>query len=53
MFCLALSVVVAQPGGGNPGEAPTPIDGGVSLLLAAGAALGGKKAYDAYRKKED
>lgn len=43
----------AQPSQGNPGEAPTPIDGGLSLLLAAGAALGGKKAYDAYRQKED
>lgn len=38
----------AQPGQGNPGEAPTPI-GGVALLVAAGAALGGKKAYDSYR----
>ncbi len=40
-----------QPDQGNPGVNPTPIDGGLSLLLAAGAALGGKKAYDAYKKK--
>ncbi len=41
----------AQPGNGNPGSSPTPIDGGISLLIAAGAALGGKKAYDARKKK--
>lgn len=48
--CTALAIY-AQPGGGNPGFNPTPIDGGISLLIAAGAALGGKKAYDAYKKK--
>lgn len=42
----------AQPSKGNPG-APAPIDGGISLLIAAGAALGGKKAYDARKKKEE
>jgi len=42
----------AQPSQGNPGGAPTPI-GGVALLVAAGAALGGKKAYDAYKNKEE
>lgn len=42
-------------GGGNPGGAPTgpvgavPVDGGLSLLLAAGLGYGAKKAYD-YRK---
>jgi hypothetical protein len=49
----------AQPGppaGGSPpcGEPfgpPCPIDGGVSLLIAAGLAFGGKKAYDANRNK--
>ncbi|MFN8775996.1 MAG: PID-CTERM protein-sorting domain-containing protein [Flavobacteriales bacterium] len=45
------------PGGGAPpcgpplGDPCIPIDGGVSLLIAAGLALGGKKAYDAARKK--
>lgn len=43
----------AQPGQGNPGGAPAPLDGGISLLIAAGAALGGKKAFDAYKKKEE
>lgn len=42
---------MAQPGSGNPGFDPTPIDGGISLLIAAGAALGGKKAYDTYKNK--
>ena len=27
-------------------EVDAPLDGGLSLLLAAGAALGGKKVYD-------
>ena len=39
------------PGGGPPCWPPPciPIDGGVSLLLAAGAAYGGKKIYDALK----
>ena len=39
---------LAQPG--NPGP-PVPIDGGLGLLLAAGAAFGGKKMYDRARKQ--
>jgi hypothetical protein len=44
------------PGGGLPPCGPPfgaicPIDGGVSFLIAAGLALGGKKAYDMSRKK--
>jgi hypothetical protein len=44
------------PGGGSPPCGPPfgpacPIDGGVSLLIAAGLAFGGKKAYDSGRKK--
>ncbi|WP_207492085.1 PID-CTERM protein-sorting domain-containing protein [Aridibaculum aurantiacum] len=31
----------------------TPIDGGLSLLIAAGVGYGAKKAYDARKKKED
>jgi hypothetical protein len=34
------------------GPACIPIDGGVSFLIAAGVALGGKKALDAYRNRE-
>jgi hypothetical protein len=57
---LAISsafAVHAQPGvpGGPPCGGPfgpaCPIDGGVSLLIAAGLAYGGKKSYDMSRKK--
>jgi hypothetical protein len=36
---------------GGPFGAVCPIDGGVSFLIAAGLAMGGKKAYDLTRKK--
>jgi len=56
---LAPMVMSAQPGppggGGPPCGQPfgpaCPIDGGISLLIAAGIALGGKKAYDLGRRK--
>ena len=61
VICLLLLPVMlfAQPGvpgGGGPPcgppfGPPCPIDGGVSLLIAAGLAFGGKKAYDHGRKK--
>ena len=41
-------------GGGNPGGAPAgavPVDGGLSLLLAAGVGYGVRKAYKAKQKK--
>ncbi len=44
--------------GGGPGGHPdcwpppcVPIDGGISLLIAAGAIYGGKKLYDARKEK--
>jgi hypothetical protein len=42
----------AQP---PPPPSPTdvPIDGGLSLLIAAGAALGGKKAWDNRKLKKE
>jgi hypothetical protein len=52
---LVSSALLAQPGGGPPvgGGEPTcwpppciPIDGGMSFLLAAGLAFGGKKLFD-------
>jgi hypothetical protein len=44
-------IVLAQPG--NPGGDPDiPIDGGTSLLLAAGALFGIKKIYDLQKKKK-
>jgi len=55
---VLLSVVAfAQPGPppgppcGGPFGPACPIDGGVSLLIAAGLAYGGKKSYDIARKK--
>lgn len=60
VFCLAaIGVCQAPPTPPSGGAAPCggpfgtvcPIDGGVSLLIAAGAALGGKKAFDLKKKK--
>jgi hypothetical protein len=52
-----ISQDIATPGGGNdPGDGgplggAVPVDGGLALLLAAGAGYGAKKAYD-YRKSQ-
>ena len=58
VLMAAVSEVFAQPGPpdlgppcGGPFGPPCPIDGGVSLLIAAGLAYGGKKTYDISRKK--
>ena len=40
----------AQPDPG--GDPDVPIDGGVSLLVAAGVAYGAKKAYDKRKKNQ-
>lgn len=48
-------VVLAQGVGGPPPCWPPPcipIDGGVSLLVAAGAILGGKRALDLRRSRK-
>ena len=60
VFALVLigsSVALAQgpppPGGGTPNCFPDPcmpIDGGISFLLAAGAAYGAKKMYNSRNK---
>ncbi|MFM9423461.1 MAG: hypothetical protein RIR06_1922 [Bacteroidota bacterium] len=52
---MASAQVPDPPGGGAPpcGEpfgTVCPIDGGVSFLIAAGVALGGKKAYELRKK---
>ncbi|MFM6953678.1 MAG: PID-CTERM protein-sorting domain-containing protein [Sphingobacteriaceae bacterium] len=39
----------AQPGGGSDDTQDVPIDGGVSLLMAAGIGYGAKKMKDAYK----
>ncbi len=38
------------PCGGSFPPCPIPLDGGVVLLLIAGAAYGGKKIYDSVKK---
>ena len=55
----------AQPSGNPPGgpsgstDPPCwpppciPVDGGISVLIALGAAYGSKKAYDFYQSKDD
>lgn len=64
VVCLLLSPLCvfsqAAPfpddGGGPPCDGPfgpvCPIDGGLSFLIAAGVAYGGKKAYDLQQKKK-
>lgn len=47
------TMAVAQGNGGNDPDFPdVPLDGGLSILLVAGAAFGGKKLYD-YKKSSD
>jgi hypothetical protein len=51
LVCMALPLLsIAQAGPDDPNDVP--IDGGLSLLVAAGAAYGIKKYRDA-RKKDD
>lgn len=40
------------PGGCWPPSSCIPIDGGLSFLLLAGAAFGGKKVYDISKKEK-
>jgi hypothetical protein len=54
--CVALPPPPPPPGGGDvPGCWPppcVPIDGGISLLIAAGAIYGGKKLYSKQKEKK-
>jgi hypothetical protein len=56
IFTQALHAQVPDPPGGaappcgEPFGTVCPIDGGVSFLIAAGVALGSKKAYDLRKK---
>jgi len=59
VVALTLSgILCAQPGPppgppcGGPFGPACPIDGGVSILIAAGLAYGGKKSYDMARRKQ-
>lgn len=63
---LASHGLFAQPPGGPPPGGTTgtpppdcwpapciPVDGGIGFLVLAGAALGGKKIYDAQKRKAE
>lgn len=63
---LASHGLFAQPPGGPPPGGTTgtpppdcwpapciPVDGGIGFLVLAGAALGGKKLYDAQKRKAE
>lgn len=49
-ICYAPSLMAQPDPGGDP---DVPIDGGVSLLIAAGVAYGAKKAYDKRKKNQE
>lgn len=52
LFICLPSLVWPQPGGGGPDPDPqVPLDGGVSLLVAAGVGYALKKAHD--KRKEN
>lgn len=68
LFVLLISASIAlhaqpagsPPGGPSGGSNPPcwpppciPVDGGISVLIALGAAYGSKKAYDFYKSKDD
>jgi hypothetical protein len=51
---IALVGLSDDPPPFNPGDpSPIPVDGGVSILLAAGAAYGVKKVRDARKAKAE
>lgn len=55
MFIPELFAQGGPPAGGQPPCWPPPcipIDGGLGLLIAAGALIGGKKAFDLSREKK-
>ena len=53
LISAILLLLIALPAMATPGAPPsTPIDGGLSLLLAAGGVYGVKKIRD-YRKNRD
>lgn len=51
LICVALPMITLAQGPPDPED--TPIDGGLSLLLAAGAAYGVKKYRDGKKVKEE
>lgn len=66
LLFVAVSSANAQPAGGGPPGGPSggdpalcwpppciPVDGGISFLIALGAAFGGKKAFDHFKSSEE
>jgi hypothetical protein len=51
LYFEVLSVPISPGGGGDPGEVP--IDGGLSVLMVAGAAMGAKRIHAARKKQEE
>jgi hypothetical protein len=41
------------PGGGGPASNGVPIDGGLSVMLAVGGALGARRAFSKKKKNEE
>lgn len=51
---LISNLIMAQGGPGDDPDIPDiPIDGGLSFLLVAGAAYGGKKVHEYRKRKKD
>lgn len=63
---FASLTALAQPAGGGPPGGPSggsnppcwpppciPVDGGISIIIAIGAAYGSKKAYDHFKSKSE
>jgi hypothetical protein len=66
LLVAVISANAQPPAGGGPPGGPSggapppcwpppciPVDGGISFLIAIGAAFGGKKAFDHFKTKED
>jgi hypothetical protein len=51
IICIAIPMLTMAQGPDDPDDGP--IDGGLSILLAAGAAYGAKKYKENKRKQED
>jgi hypothetical protein len=51
IILLALHLNAFSQDAPSDGDGTVPIDGGISLLLAAGAAYGGRKLHVAARRK--
>jgi hypothetical protein len=52
-MAISMNAAVAQdPGDPSADDPAAPLDGGITLLLAAGAAMGGRKLYRSARDKD-